>query len=250
MILIKSQREIELIRKSAQILVKTRKVIKDNIKEGISLLELDQIAEKTIISLGGLPAFKGYEGFPNTLCLSVNDTVVHGIPSDYRLKDGDIVSVDMGVVYQGYYSDSCVTFPVGKISNEVQKLLDVTKEAMYQGISKVRNGVSVGVISKAIQDYIKPYKYGIVREYTGHGIGKDLHEDPYIPNYFDPSCNQKLKTNMVICIEPMVNLGTAGINISDDGWTVKTNDNLPSAHFEHQVLVTDTGYEILSLDEE
>lgn len=250
MIYIKSAQEIELMRKSAEILVKTRKVIKDHIKVGVSLLELDNLAEQTIIKLGGLPAFKGYEGFPNTLCMSVNETVVHGIPNNYQLKNGDIVSVDMGVIYEGYYSDSCVTFPVGEISPEVKQLLDVTRDAMYAGISKVKNGATVGEISKAIENYIKPYKYGIVEEYTGHGIGSDLHEDPYIPNYYDPSCNQKLRTNMVICIEPMVNLGTKSISISNDGWTVKTKDHLPSAHFEHEILVKEDGYEILSLDEE
>lgn len=250
MMIVKSAREIELIKKSCAILVEVRKILKGFIKPGISLNQLDKIAEEEILKRNGKPAFKGYGGFPATLCLSVNDCVVHGIPSNYVLQDGDILSVDMGVIYNGYFSDSCVTFPVGNITPETQKLLDVTKASLMAGIAQVKGGVLVRQISRAIEEYVKPFGYGIVREYTGHGCGNKLHEDPVIPNYEDISQTERLKPGMVICIEPMINMGTAEIYVAADQWTVRTKDNKPSAHFEHQVLVLPDGYEILTLDKE
>lgn len=250
MMIVKSPREIELIKKSCAILVEVRSILKKHIKPGISLKQLDKIAYEEIVQRGGKPAFKGYGGFPGTLCLSVNDTVVHGIPSNYTLKDGDILSVDMGVIYNGYYSDSCVTFPVGNISPDLSQLLEVTKNALMAGIKEVKGGVLVRQISKAIEEFVKPYGYGIVKEYTGHGCGNRLHEDPVIPNFEDIHQTERLKPGMVICIEPMINMGTADVYTEADKWTVRTKDGKPSAHFEHQVLVLPDGYEILSLDKE
>lgn len=249
MVVVKSNREIENIRKAAEILVDVRKILKDMIKPGLNILELDKVAESEILKRNGLPAFKGYEDFPNTLCISVNDQVVHGIPCSYILKEGDIISIDMGVIYNGYYSDSARTYPVGKVSPEAEKLLDITKRALLEGIKKVKNGVFVSEISKAIENFVKPYKYGIVEEFTGHGIGRELHEDPYIPNYYIPDePDSRLWSKCVICIEPMINLGTKKIKLN--GWDARTKDGKPSAHFEDMILVKDDGYEILTVDKE
>ena len=247
MITIKSTREIELMREASQILVQTRQALFEMIQPGISTEALDQIADRTIRTLGGIPSFKDYEGYPNSICTSVNDVVIHGIPSKkVILKEGDIISIDIGVNVKGYHADSAFTYPVGKISDEAQTLLDITEKALYIGIEQAFPGNHVSNIGHAIEQYIKPYGYGIVETFTGHGIGKDLHEAPQVLNYGPKNQGPKLKPGMTICIEPMVNLGTKDVQVLQDGWTVVTKDKRLSAHFEHMVLITEDGCEIMT----
>ena len=223
MITIKSTREIELMREASQILVQTRQALFEMIQPGISTEALDQIADHTIRTLGGIPSFKDYEGYPKSICTSVNEVVIHGIPSKkVFLKEGDIISIDIGVNVKGYHADSAFTYPVGKISDEAQKLLDITEKALYIGIEQAFPGNHVSNIGHAIEQYIKPYGYGIVETFTGHGIGKDLHEAPQVLNYGPKNQGPKLKPGMTICIEPMVNLGTKDVQVLQDGWTVVT----------------------------
>ncbi len=247
MITIKSTREIELMREASQILVQTRQALFEMIQPGISTEALDQIADRTIRTLGGIPSFKDYEGYPKSICTSVNDVVIHGIPSKkVILKEGDIISIDIGVNVKGYHADSAFTYPVGKISDEAQTLLDITEKALYIGIEQAFPGNHVSNIGHAIEQYIKPYGYGIVETFTGHGIGKDLHEAPQVLNYGPKNQGPKLKPGMTICIEPMVNLGTKDVQVLQDGWTVVTKDKRLSAHFEHMVLITEDGCEIMT----
>ena len=247
MITIKSTREIELMREASQILVRTRQALFEMIHPGISTEALDQIADHTIRTLGGIPSFKDYEGYPKSICTSVNDVVIHGIPSKkVILKEGDIISIDIGVNVKGYHADSAFTYPVGKISDEAQTLLDITEKALYIGIEQAFPGNHVSNIGHAIEQYIKPYGYGIVETFTGHGIGKDLHEAPQVLNYGPKNQGPKLKPGMTICIEPMVNLGTKDVQVLQDGWTVVTKDKRLSAHFEHMVLITEDGCEIMT----
>ncbi|HHY97010.1 type I methionyl aminopeptidase [Acholeplasma equifetale] len=247
MVTIKSTREIELMRKAGSILADTRKFLEPYIKPGVTTLELDILADKFIRDQGAIPSFKNYEGFPGSICTSVNEVVIHGIPSKTKvLKEGDIISIDLGVNYKGYHADSAWTYPVGNISPKVQKLLDVTKEALYRGIEMVKPGNTVNDVSRAIESYIRPFGFGIVEEFTGHGIGKSLHEEPYIPNYGEEPFPVIFKPGMTFCIEPMVNIGTKRIRILQDNWTTVTQDKSKSAHFEHTVLVTETGFEILT----
>ena len=247
MITIKSTREIELMREASQILVQTRQALFEMIQPGASTEALDQIADRTIRTLGGIPSFKDYEGYPKSICTSVNDVVIHGIPSKkVILKEGDIISIDIGVNVKGYHADSAFTYPVGKISDEAQKLLDITEKALYIGIEQAFPGNHVSNIGHAIEQYIKPYGYGIVETFTGHGIGKDLHEAPQVLNYGPKNQGPKLKPGMTICIEPMVNLGTKDVQVLQDGWTVVTKDKRLSAHFEHMVLITEDGCEIMT----
>lgn len=252
MITIKSEREIELMRKAGMMVSKTHKYLKPFIKEGITTLELDKLAEDYIRSMGGVPSCKGYEGFPATLCTSVNDEVVHGIPNKRKLKKGDIITIDMVIGYEGYQGDAAWTYAVGEVSNQKKYLMYHTEKALYEGISMVKPGNRIGDISFAIEEYAKKHNLGIVKELCGHGIGTDMHEDPDVPNYGKKGVGPKLKEGMVICIEPMLNLGSADIYMLEDGWTIKTEDALPSAHYEHTILVTHDGYEILTprLDEE
>lgn len=251
MITIKSQREIDLMREAGLMVSKTHKYLKQFIKEGITTLELDKIAEDYIRSMGGVPSCKGYEGFPATLCTSVNDEVVHGIPNKRKLKKGDIITIDMVIGYEGYQGDAAWTYAVGDVSEQKKYLMEHTEKALYEGIKQVKPGNRIGDISFAIEEYAKKYKLGIVKELCGHGIGTDMHEDPDIPNYGKKGFGPKLKEGMVICIEPMLNLGSADIYMLEDGWTIKTEDALPSAHYEHTILVTHDGCEILTprLDE-
>lgn len=251
MITIKSQREIELMREAGMMVSKTHRYLKEYIRPGITTKELDTLAEEYILSLGGIPTCKGYEGYPATLCTSVNDEVVHGIPGKRKLKEGDIITIDMVIGYQGYQGDAAWTYAVGKISSQKADLMQYTKEALYEGIRMVKPGNRIGDISYAIECYANAHHLGVVRELTGHGIGQEMHEDPYVPNYGKPHTGAKLREGMVICIEPMLNAGTPHIYVLDDEWTVKTDDGKPSAHFEHTVLVTKDGYEILTprLDE-
>lgn len=246
MVQLKTHEEIELIRQSSLLVGKTLAAIAGEIREGVSTLALDQIAEDFIRSHNGVPAFKGYRGFPGTLCVSVNAQVVHGIPGKYELKNGDIISVDCGVKMNGYYGDSAYTFPVGEVKPEVLKLLKVTKESLYRGIEKAVTGGRLGDISEAVQAHAEHHGYGVVRELVGHGVGKHLHEEPEVPNYGRKGSGPKLATGLVIAIEPMINMGTRKINQDRDGWTITTADGLPSAHYEHTVAVRPGKADILS----
>lgn len=246
MITIKSNREIELMREAGKMVSKTHKYLKEFIKPGITTKELDKLAFEYITNMGGVPTCKGYEGFPATLCTSVNDTVVHGIPDNYKLKDGDIITIDMVIGYKGYQGDAAWTYAVGNISSDKKYLMEHTEKALYEGISQVKPGNHIGDISSAIEKYANKYNLGIVKELCGHGIGREMHEDPEVPNYGKINSGPKLREGMVICIEPMLNLGTPDIYILDDDWTIKTDDGFPSAHYEHTILVTKDGYEILT----
>jgi methionyl aminopeptidase len=246
MIFYKTEEEIELIRQSALILGKAHGEIARLIKEGVSTAALDKRAEEFIRDNGAQPSFKNYNGFPYSLCISVNSTVVHGMPSSYELNDGDIISVDGGVFYNGFHSDSAYTHPVGNVSEEVKQLLSVTKESLYKGIEMAVVGQRLGDISHEIQNYAEKHGYGVVRELVGHGIGRSLHESPEVPNYGKRGQGMKLQNGLVLAIEPMINLGTRYIVQEDDGWTIRTRDKKPSAHFEHTVVVRKDKAEILT----
>ena len=246
MISIKSKREIELMVIAGNIVYQTHQYLKPLIKPGVSLLELDALAEKFIISKGAKPSFKGYEGFPNATCISVNEEVVHGIPSKRKLKKGDIVSIDIGAEYKGYHGDSAWSYAVGEIDDDKNYLMEHTKEALWQGIRMVKPGARIGDIGNAIEKYANAHNLGIVRDLCGHGVGNNLHESPDVPNYGSANTGPVLKEGMVIAIEPMLNLGSDDIVIEDNDWTITTLDRKPSAHFEHTVLVTKDGYQILT----
>ena len=250
MIYYKTEEEIELVRKSSLLVAKTHAEIAGLIKPGITTLALDKIAEEFIRDNGGVSAFKGYGGFPNTLCMSPNDQVVHGIPNDRLLEDGEILSVDCGVVMNGYYGDSAFTYEVGEVDAETKQLLKVTKESLYKGIEQAVAGNRIGDIGYAVQQHAESFGYGIVRELVGHGVGKNLHESPEVPNYGRRGRGVMLKEGLVIAIEPMINMGTKRILQHNDGWTITTIDNKPSAHFEHTIVVRKGKAEILSSFEE
>lgn len=246
MIKLKTEEEIELLRENALLVSKTLAEVGKHVAPGVTTLELNKIAETFIRDHGAVPAFLGYNGFPYALCMSVNDVVVHGFASDYHLQEGDIVSVDCGTILKGFYGDSAYTFPVGKVSEETAKLLEVTKESLYRGISMAVAGNRIGDISNAIQTYIESFGFSAVREMVGHGIGKRLHESPDVPNYGRKGDGKKLVEGMVICIEPMINAGTKSIFMHDDGWTVSTVDKKKSAHFELTVAIKKGKPDILS----
>ncbi len=248
---IKSPREIELIRESSQIVAEVLALVGTRIKPGVDAKELDEIAERFIRSRGGTPAFKGYGSdkknlFPSSLCISIDEEVVHGIPNGRKLEEGQIVSIDVGVRKNGYYGDSARTFAVGRISAEKQRLMRVTEESLYKGIEKAVAGNHIHDVSFAVQKYVEANGYSVVRDLVGHGVGKSLHEEPAIPNYGDPGTGVKLKEGMVLAIEPMVNAGTYKVEHDPDGWTVRTVDRKPSAHFEHTVVVRKGEAEILT----
>ena len=246
MISIKSKREIELMVIAGRIVYETHQHLIPLIKPGISLLELDKEAEDFIRSKGALPSFKGYEGFPNATCISVNEEVVHGIPSSKKLKKGDIVSIDIGADYKGYHGDSAWSYAVGEIDSDKKYLMEHTEKALYEGIKMVKPGNRIGDIGYAVEKYANAHNLGIVRELCGHGVGNNLHEDPDVPNYGIKGTGPVLKEGMVIAIEPMLNLGADDIVVEDNDWTITTLDRKPSAHFEHTVLVTKDGYQILT----
>ncbi len=248
MIKIKSQEEIDLMREAGRITRDTLKVVENSIRVGISTKELDKIAYDYIKSQGATPSFKNYGGFPGSICASVNDTIVHGIPSNnIILKEGDIISIDCGAKYKGYHGDAARTFPVGKIDAKVKKLIKVTEQSFFEGIKDLKSGAFVGDISHRIQTFVEKNGYSIVRELVGHGVGSHLHEDPMIPNYGKAGSGPRLNANAVIAIEPMVNMGDKNVVFMSDGWTCKTRDGLPSAHYENTVLITESGVEILTL---
>ena len=254
MSLVKSENEIELIRKSCRIVADVLKYIKPFIKEGIKTKDLDKLVEDFIVSQNAYPAFKGYKvknrRFPGSICISINEEVVHGLPGDRILQIGDIVSLDVGVKKDGYFGDSAFTFKVGEVSEKKKKLMQVTHDSLYKGIEQAVAGNEINDISCAIQNYVEGSGFGVVRELIGHGIGKNLHEEPAIPNYYNPDNKQKLYKGMVLAIEPMVNYGTYEVTVKNDEWTIITKDNEPSAHFEHSVLITDGEPEILTNIEE
>lgn len=247
MIHYKSKEEIALLRESSLLVSKTLAEVAKIVRAGISTLELDKIAEEFIFDNGATPSFKGYQDFPFACCISVNDAVVHGFPTKDLLKEGDIVTVDVGVYKNKFHGDSAYTFAVGEITPEIRQLLNVTKESLYKGIDKATHGNRVGDIAYSIQQYTeKEHGYGVVRELVGHGIGRHLHEEPQVPNYGKRGTGAKLKEGMVIAIEPMINLGTKNIYHDKDGWTIRTEDGKPAAHFEHTICVQKGKADILS----
>ena len=246
MIYLKTPEEIALLRASNQLVGKTLAEVAKHIRVGVTTLELDKIAEDFIRTNGAVPGFLGYGGFPNTLCVSVNDQVVHGIPSNYALKEGDIVSVDCGVLQNGYYGDSAYTFCVGKVDEKVKKLLKITKESLSLGIDSAQHGNRVGDIGYAIQKHCQAAGFSVVRKLVGHGVGKNLHEDPEVPNFGKRGQGVLLKEGMVIAIEPMINMGNRDVVQEKDGWTIRTIDRKPSAHFEHTIAIRKGKAEILS----
>jgi methionyl aminopeptidase len=247
MVIIKSPREIEQLKRSNAMVAEVFEKLRGMIVPGITTRELDQVAEEFILLKGARPAFKGYRGFPATLCISINDEVVHGIPGQRRLKEGDIVSLDVGVNYIGYFGDAAITLPVGEVDPEAKRLLEVTKKALYIGIEKAKAGNRLFDISYAIQNWVESHGFSVVRDFVGHGIGRELHEEPQIPNFGTPHQGLRLEKGMVFALEPMVNEGTHEVRVLSDGWTVVTADGKRSAHFEHTIAITDDGAEILSI---
>ncbi len=246
-IIVKTAGQISIMREANRIVSETLTMLKELVEPGITTWELDKIAEALCIKRRGKPAFKGYRGFPGSLCVSVNEEVVHGIPSrKTKLKDGDIISIDFGVEFKGFFGDSAITLPVGKIDGEVARLLKVTEESLAKGIEQVIPGNRVGDISRAIQSHVEGHGLAIVRQFVGHGIGNALHEPPEIPNFYQGERTPRLLPGMVLAIEPMVNMGSHKVKVLKDGWTVITSDKQPSAHFEHSVAVTENGPAILS----
>ncbi len=246
MLKLKNKKDIEKIRLSGKILAETFEIIKEQLKPGITTKDIDNISYDYITKRKAKPAFKGYMGYPASICISINDEVIHGIPSSRILSEGDIVSLDLGVNLDGYISDSAITLPIGKISEKNELLIKVTEECLYKGIDMAITGNRVSDISKAVFTHAKKYNFGVVRDFCGHGVGFNVHEEPQIPNYIGSGPNPRLKTGMVIAIEPMINLGGDDIYILDDKWTVKTADHSFSAHFEHTVAVLENKAEILT----
>ena len=246
MITLKSKREIELLKEAGHIVYLTHQYLRPHIKAGIKTIELDRLAEDFIRSKGATPSFKGYEGFPYTLCISINDEVVHGFPSERTLKDGDIISIDIGACYKGYHGDSAWTYQVGEISNEAKYLLEHTEKALYEGIKQAKVGNRIGDISAAVEKYATKHNLGVVKELVGHGVGTSVHESPDVPNYGKEGTGPRIKDGMVIAIEPMLTSGSPDIYVEDNDWTVVTDDGSLSAHYEHTIAITNDGAIILT----
>ena len=246
MITLKSKREIELLKEAGHIVYLTHQYLRPHIKAGIKTKELDRLAEEFIRSKGATPSFKGYEGFPSTLCISINDEVVHGFPSDRVLQDGDIISIDIGACYKGYHGDSAWTYTVGEVSDDAKYLLEHTEKALYEGIKQAKVGNRIGDISYAVEKYATEHNLGVVKELVGHGVGTSVHESPDVPNYGTKGTGPKIRDGMVIAIEPMLTLGSPDIYVEDNDWTVKTVDSSLSAHFEHTIAITNEGVIILT----
>jgi methionyl aminopeptidase len=247
MITVKSPREIELMRIAGRIVAETHELLKEVIRPGITTLELDTIAEAHIRKSGGIPAFKGYNGFPASICSSINEQVVHGIPGSTVLRDGDIIGIDIGAVYNGYYGDAARSYGIGQIDDELKKLLRVTEESFFKGIEYALAGNRLSDISHAIQKHVEENGFSVVRDFVGHGIGSSMHEEPQIPNYGLPNKGPRLAAGMALAIEPMVNQGKYAVKVLRDGWTVVTADGKPSAHYENTILITDGEPEILTV---
>lgn len=246
MIYIKTDAEVEFLRESNKLVSRTLAEVAGHIRPGVTTLRLDAIAEEFIRDHGALPAFKGYAGFPNTLCTSVNDEVVHGIPSGYELREGDIISVDCGVILNGWYGDSAYTFAVGEVKPEISRLMEYTRASLEAGVREAVTGNRIGDISHAVQSKAESGGYSVVRTLVGHGIGKHLHEGPEVPNFGRRGTGTRLERNLVICVEPMINMGTKNTRVQGDGWTVRTGDGKPSAHFEYAVAVRDGSADLLT----
>ena len=246
MIILKSKQEIELMRESGKIVAETHEILRAAIQPGISTLELDRIAENHIRKYNAVPSFKGYHGYPGSICASINEEVVHGIPGSKIIKEGDIISIDIGAYYKGYHADAAKTHAVGIISEEDRKLIEVTKESFYEGLKFAKLGCRLSDISHAIQTHVEKNNFSVVRDLVGHGVGKQLHEDPQIPNYGSPGKGPKLKEGMVLAIEPMVNAGKFHVKMLGDGWTIVTIDSKKSAHYEHTIAITEDGPLILT----
>lgn len=246
MIICKTPREIEIMRHAGKIVALTHQELKKYIVPGVTTKELDTIAESFIRKHDAIPSFKGYNGFRGSICASVNQELVHGIPGKRVLEEGDIISIDIGAKYNGYHGDSAWTYAVGEIDEETQRLLDVTEESLSRGLKEAKPGVRLSNISHAIQTYVEANKFSIVKEYVGHGVGQDLHEDPQIPHYGPPNKGPRLKPGMVLAVEPMVNAGSRYVKTLEDNWTVVTQDGKMCAHFEHTIAITESGFEILT----
>jgi methionyl aminopeptidase len=246
-IIIKSEREIEIMRQAGRIVAAVLEELKSKVKPGMKTRELDAIAMKETERLGAVPSFKGYRGYPASVCVSVNDEIVHGIPGDRVLLDGDVVSIDFGVIYKDFQGDAAITTGVGTVSPEAEKLMETTREALMAGIGVARAGGRLGDISSAVQTYAESRGYSVVREYTGHGIGRSMHEDPQIPNFGPAGQGPVLKKGMTLALEPMVNIGDWRTRVEDDNWTVRTSDGSLSAHFEHTIAITDGEAEVLTV---
>lgn len=247
MITIKSDREIALMKEAGHIAMLAHEAIRQAIRPGVSTKELDKIAYDVITSHGATPSFLNYNGYPASICASINEIVIHGIPSNKQiLKDGDIISIDIGAKYKGYHGDCARTWPCGHVSKERLKLIEVTEQSFYEGLKYARPGNRLSDISHAIEMHAKQYQYGVVRDFTGHGVGSKLHEDPAVPNYGKEGEGPLLRKGMTLAIEPMINMGTHRVRILPDGWTTVTQDHQPSAHYENTIVITDTGYEILT----
>ncbi len=246
MVIRKSRREIEKMRLAGLIVAETLRDLRRMVEPGITTRELDAYAEKKIRAAGAYPTFKGYRGFPASICASINEEVVHGIPSNRKLREGDILKIDCGATLDGYVGDAAISVAVGKVSPEIERLMAVTQEALFRAMGKMYPGNRLYDISYAVQEYVEGQGYSVVRDFCGHGIGQRMHEDPQVPNYGRPSTGQKLKPGWVLAVEPMVNLGNYDVRIEADGWTVKTVDGLPSSHYEHTIAVTDDGPVVLT----
>jgi methionyl aminopeptidase len=247
MIIRKSKSEIEKMRASGLIVAQVLERLQGMVEPGITTRDLDHEAERMIVSAGAYPTFKGYHGYPSSICASINDEVVHGIPSKRKLQEGDIVGIDCGATYMGYVGDAAVTVPVGKVNEPVRRLLEATQRSLYRAIEKCRVGNRLGDVCHAVQSYVEPLGYSVVKNYCGHGVGRAMHEEPQVPNYGKPGTGPVLREGLVIAIEPMINLGHEDVKVLSDGWTVITLDGQPSAHFEHTVAITEEGPQILTV---
>ena len=246
MITIKSPREVELLRIAGNVVYKTHQYLKPFVKEGITTEELNRLGEEYIRSQGCTPSFKGYDGFPAAICMSVNSEVVHGFPSKRKLKNGDILTMDIGACWKGYHGDSGWTYAVGEVSDDAKYIMEHTEKALYVGLEQVKPGNRIGDISHAIEEYAKEHNLGVVRELCGHGVGTDVHEDPEVPNYGEAGTGPKLREGMVIAIEPMLTMGSPKVFLQENNWTVETQDKSLAGHYEHTIVVTKDGYEILT----
>ena len=249
MIVLKSEAEIAMMRESGRRVGRILTELREMIKPGVETRELDRYAEKRSLELGAIPAFKGYNGYPASLCISINEEIVHGIPSDRRLKEGDLVSLDFGVVYGGFYGDAAITVPVGEISEEARRLMEVAEKSFYRGLEQLKEGNHLSDISAAIQAEVEKAGFSVIRDFVGHGIGRELHEGPQIPNFGLPGHGPKLKKGMTLAIEPMIAAGQYEVVILSDDWTAVTRDGSLAAHFEHSVALTESGVEILTADD-
>jgi methionyl aminopeptidase len=247
MIILKTRREIQIMRKSGLLVAQSHELVRKHIKPGVTTKELDQLVEDFLRSQNAIPTFKGYSGFPYSICASVNEEVVHGFPSDRKLKEGDIVSIDIGATFEGYVGDSAKTFLVGEVDDEKRRLVEATRQSFYEGIKFAKLSYRLSDISHAIQQYAEAQGFSVVRDYVGHGVGKDMHESPQIPNFGKPGKGPRLQEGMVLAIEPMINAGTYNVKVLGNDWTVVTVDGKPSAHYEHTVAITDGEPELLTV---